>query len=222
MNLRTVAFSAAIFLPCLAVAAPTTVTFAAVTEFVRSGTAFPGVGTFITGSFVFDYDPSKYTKFSYTSLGLDGAGYEYFGAPYNWTADLGNVVFTTPYLGVEAISNGVPRLFPLPVWPGDAVSFATKRQNVGYSVQLFGPADSFDGADIPSPTVLKSFWTSAIFEINDYNRNGDYRFLTARVTDISVLSVTAVPEPTELSLMLSGLVLVLLRCSRKKARIATC
>jgi hypothetical protein len=217
---RSFALGAAIFLPCLAVAAPTTVTFSAVTEFVLAGTAFPAVGTLITGSVVFDYDPSKYTKSSLYFLGLDGYWYTYSGAPYNWSANFDGTSFSGPgFVSIDVMVNSIPRLTPLPAWQGDGVVFATKSLNVGYSVQLFGPVNSFSFAqDIPSPNILESFWTIGTLEVNDYNRIGHPTVLTARVTDISVSGVSAVPEPTELSMMLAGLGLMLMRGVRGKVR----
>ena len=189
-------------LPMLACAASTTVTFSAVTESVIPGTGFPEVGTTITGAVTFDYDLIPFRIYKPDFL-PNYTGYEYAGAPILWTALLDGTTFSHPFLGVEVFDNE-SQTFP-DLGSTDAVLFSTKKANVAYSLQLFGPATSFGGSGIPSATTLAGFWNSGVLKVEDYNRLGSSSVFTARV---SAISVSTVPEPESYAMMLLGAGLV--------------
>ena len=212
---KSLAFMAAL-LPVLACAAPTTVTFSAVTESVIPGTGFPEVGTTITGAVTFDYDLSPLSIYKPDSL-PSYTGYEYAGAPILWTAVLEGTTFSHPYLGVEVFDND-SQTFPS-LGLTDAVLFSTKRANVSYSLQLFGPTTSFSGSGIPSAGTLEGFWNSGVLLINDYNRVGDFTGLegfTVLSASVSSISVSAVPEPQAYAMMFFGVGLVVALVRRHK------
>jgi hypothetical protein len=198
MKLREFAIVGAAVFATAAMAAQTTLNFTAITEFALPGSTFPSAGTEISGSFVFDYDPTKYSRFSFPGEGATYSGYEYFSGLYGWFAQLGAMTVSTPYIGMEVFDNG-SKLFPDTV-PSDAIGFSTKKLNVGYSVFLFGPNGSFETSDIPSLATIESFWTSGILTVMDYN--SFTTMLTARVTSVSALTV---PEPATYALLLPAI-----------------
>lgn len=204
MTIRNSLVFLAALLPVLVSAAPTTLAFSAVIESVIPDAGFPGLGTTITGAVTFDYDPSQFSTYKPDSE-PDYTGYQYAGAPILWTAAFGGTTFSHPFLSVEVFDNGSQTL---PAFaPTDTVMFSTKKNNVVYSLRLFGPNTSFSGSGIPSPATLEGFWNSGVLLIDDYDRVGDptglggFNVLSASV---SAVSVSAVPEPQAYAMMLLG------------------
>jgi hypothetical protein len=201
MKLGKFAILGAAVFATAAIATPITLNFTAITELSQPGSTFPPVGTEISGSFVFDYDPASYSRFSFPGEGATYSGYGYSSGVHSWSAQLGTATVSTPYISIEVFDNG-SKLFP-ETFPSDAIGFSTKKLNVGYSIFLFGPNGSFETSDIPSLATIESFWTSGTLTVRDYN--SFTTVLTARVTSVSALTV---PEPATYTLVLSAIIWV--------------
>lgn len=197
MKASSILLAGALLLPAWALATPVTLNFTAKVN--QSSGNLPAAGQTVSGTYVFDTDPSFYTL--YPEPQYPGyMGYQTMQAPYGMTLDLptGTLDFTQGGLAVEAIDNGHVS-YELPT-PGDAVAFGIKRNNVSYRMFLFGPDTSFAGNSLPTTDWLSGLWTSGTFTIRDNSI-----FSTVLSADILSVTVSPVPEPATAALLLAGL-----------------
>lgn len=205
-----VAATALLIAPLCASAQLATVQFTGIVDSVQAGTPYGGLGSTITGTFVFDYSPTTYTSGTFPVMGPGYRYYEYFGSSYGFSGSFAQWSGPSVVAAVEVYDNETSG-WPQP-YTGDIVWLATKRLNVNYGLELMGPDSSFSGNAIPAPQTLASFWTSAQFFIKDNNRpSSALTTLTASITNVTV---TVVPEPTTWAMFASGLLALVARRRR--------
>ena len=179
----------ALVAPCAAGATPLALAFTAITTSVVAGTPYPAVGTPLAGTYTFDYDAAAFVAVGDSTIGPGYRAYTYDHPPYGLSMRIGATTVPSLDLAIEVFDNGSTLLG----FPSDTVTVSTKIANVFYSLVLTGPNGAFTGVTIPSPDVLRSFWTSATFVVLDNNLMiGGGPTLSARVTGVTI---GAVPEP---------------------------
>ena len=206
MSPRLAGLGLSLLLPALAAAQQATLSFVGTVQKVQAGTAYPALGSTITGTFVFDYAPGQSSTGGLPGEGASYAYHQFAGPPYGLSADYTGLGAVSGNLAIEVFDDG-SRLFPNEV-PNDTASLTTKRNNVLYSLQLSGPNASFAGTAIPSKATWESFWTQATFIIRDGNVSFGQSTLTASVSSVSV---TVVPEPAQWALFGIGLAALTVR-----------
>lgn len=196
-KLASICLGACALLPLSAHADPITVSFSAIVS--KTSADYAPLGSVITGSFVFDLDPSTYQTL--VPPGESNAlQYTYSGEPYGMQMQFAG---GSPDLSMGGDSVQVYDGFPYASEPIDLVGFGTKRNGISYSLLLEAAPDSFIGTALPTIEWLTSGWNNAY--INVFN---DFGFKTEVVASITSLSVAPVPEPETAVLLLLGLAAV--------------
>lgn len=204
MRLATFCLYACALLPLSARADPVTVSFSAIVS--RTSADYAPLGSVITGSFVFDLDPS-----SYQTLVPPGESnalqYTYSGDPYGMRIQFAGA---SPDLSLGGDAVGVFDGFPYGSEPIDMLTFNTKRNGITYSLSLEWAADSFIGTALPSLDWIASGWNSAYITVFD-----EWSFKTDVVGRVTSVSVAPVPEPATTAMLLLGLGAVCARARRR-------
>lgn len=194
--MKLIAFLASILLTfCQSVSAtPVGIAFDAVVTYSAPNSGFQSIGSTIKGQAGFSYNTGDYTP---TSYGSTITSYLY-APPYQLFLDFGTSQAASKFFAITIDDNAT---FFAPS-PQDVVEFGMKSQAVSYLVTLVGPADSFSGTAIPSPDQLSTFWESAFLVV--YSPSME-KLLQANVSQVTV---TSLPEPSTIWLMVGGLMAV--------------
>ena len=170
-------------------AAPVELTFAATVTFSPGTPVFPpppslpAVGAAIQGRILFNFDPAAYVSQPCQGGVPDCVDYSY-ASPYTFFVDLGVSQVSTPMWVLSVVDDTT--FFDPSGQPMDVITLGAKVSGISYVLTLIGPPSSFNGVDIPPPSVLEDFWTIGVFRVTNLNQE----LLRAEVSDVSV------PEPS--------------------------
>jgi hypothetical protein len=194
-KLASICLGACALLSLSAHADPVTVSFTAIVS--KTSADYAPLGSVITGSFVFDRDPSTYESFSIDETWLQRA---YTWAPYGMNMQFAGPSSPdlSPHGGAVTVMDNYPYTYGSE--PVDIVTLGTKRQGISYSLLLEAATSSFIGTALPTNEWLAGGWSSAYVNVFD-----EWSLTTTVVGQVTNLSVTPVPEPETMALLLVGL-----------------
>lgn len=182
-------FAVLMLAACIATAgaAPVSLTFTGTILSTDPNGPYAGVSGSFSGGLTYDTVGSDILE-----PPPDVGNYMFLESPYNFFLNLPGSSIFSPSSGVGVYDDGGAGIFA-----SDTIELSTKFQGIGYIAMLTGPNSSFAGDAIPETSLVTSFWETGTFNI------WGPAFAVWLVGSID--SVSAVPEPATLPLLVLGL-----------------